>query len=98
MKFSGRRRNAALGFPNLSRDFDEKRNRVCFWGYDSVIEISFFVETSTLRVLFPQMNGGEAGILQAFDSARERIQQVAQKLYLTSRDASCTFTLAEADF
>jgi len=32
-----------LNFPNNSRSFDANRSRVCFWGYDSTIEISFFV-------------------------------------------------------
>ncbi|MEJ2396510.1 MAG: DUF1488 family protein [Candidatus Thiodiazotropha sp.] len=38
----------ALNFPNPSRSFDASKNRVTFWGYDSVIEISFSVEGDAL--------------------------------------------------
>jgi hypothetical protein len=98
MTISFGRKNAALSFPNQSRSYDEKRSRVCFWGYDSIIEVSFFVDTSILEALFPQMVNAETGILQAFDTAREQIQNAAQKLYLTSRDGSHSFNLAAKDF
>jgi len=40
-----------LSFPNPSRSFDASRNRICFWGYDSTIEISFFIEADALKWL-----------------------------------------------
>jgi hypothetical protein len=38
----------ALNFPNGSRSFDARRDLIRFWGYDSALEISFFVEMSAL--------------------------------------------------
>ncbi len=40
-----------LNFPNPSRSFDASKNRVTFWGYDSVIEISFSVEGDAMHFL-----------------------------------------------
>lgn len=71
-----------LEFPNPSRSFDEHNNRVMFWGYDSAIEVSFFVEVDALKLLVPAMNSVEKEILSAFDSVRDRIQVVADKIYV----------------
>ena len=70
-----------LHFPNPSRSFDESSNRVLFWGYDRTMEVSFFLETAALKQLCPEMNNTESGFLKAFDTARERIYEVADKVY-----------------
>jgi Protein of unknown function (DUF1488) len=70
-----------LRFPNPSCSFDATKNRVDFWGYDNVIEVSFHVETDALKKLCPQMGDAEAGCLKAFDSVRKRIHEVAEKVY-----------------
>ncbi|MEQ9574281.1 MAG: DUF1488 family protein, partial [Rhodospirillales bacterium] len=62
-----------LNFPNASRSFEAKRNRVRFWGYDSALEITFFVESSLLMKLCPDCGQGEAGVPKAFDAMIERI-------------------------
>jgi hypothetical protein len=85
-----------LSFPNRSRSYDAKGNRVRFWGYDSAIEISFFVEVSALRRLYPATMDAEARILEAFDAGRDRIHEVAGKLY--SRRHKGAYILAAADF
>jgi len=64
-----------LSFPNGSRSYDPRKNLVRFWGYDSTIEISFFVKADALQMLSPDMSDAEAGILQAFDAARERMER-----------------------
>ena len=38
----------ALNFPNNSRSYDETRHAVRFWGYDSAMEVSFFVTVDAL--------------------------------------------------
>lgn len=91
-------KSMALSFPNQSRSFDATRNRVRFWGYDSAIEISFFVEADALQKLSPEMGGAEAGILQAFDATRERIHEVADAVYELGRKSSYTYILAAEDF
>ncbi|MGB5202124.1 MAG: DUF1488 domain-containing protein [Sedimenticolaceae bacterium] len=70
-----------LDFPNPSRSFDESSNRVRFWGYDRAIEVSFFVEVEALRRLRPELDTAEKGFLKTFDEARDRIHEVADKLY-----------------
>ena len=97
MRSAGSRRKA-LSFPNQSRNFDAKRNRVCFWGYDSAIEISFYLETGALKKINPKVNVNEAEILQAFDAARVRIYEAAQKAYGRDQKNSYAFSLSEADF
>ena len=90
-----------LSFPNQSRSFDTTRSRVRFWGYDGALEISFFVEADALQklgLLSPEMNGVEAVLLKVFDTARERIHKVADKVYRRDRNGSYDYSLAAADF
>jgi hypothetical protein len=87
-----------LSFPNPSRSFDVRRSRVCFWGYDSTIEISFFVEADALKRLCPEISGAETGFLEAFDAARNRILEVADKVYQRGGKRSRACILAADDF
>jgi hypothetical protein len=87
-----------LNFPNPSRSFDAGRSRVCFWGYDSAIEVSFFVEAAALKRLCPQMDSAETGFLKAFDAARNRIHEVADKVYVRGGKGSYAYVLAAEDF
>ena len=70
-----------LSFPNPSRSFDVSRKRVCFWGYDRTIEVTFFVEEDALMRLCPGMSNAETGFLKAFDAALHRIHEVADTVY-----------------
>jgi hypothetical protein len=87
-----------LRFPNPNRSLDANQSRVCFWGYYSAIEITFYVETDALKRLCPEMNSVELGILQAFDTARQRIHEVADKVYGNRGKDSCAYVLAAEDF
>ena len=87
-----------LSFPNPSRSFDESKNRVCFWGYDSAIEVSFFMEADALKRLCPDVSNVEEGILQAFDSKRQNIYDVADKVYRKSDKGSFSIILVANDF
>lgn len=98
MKTPLRSKSSTLNFPNESRSFDEKRARVCFWGYDSAIEISFYVEADTLKTLRPEMESTEIGILQAFDSVREQIHGVASKVHGRSDNGTYAHILGANDF
>jgi hypothetical protein len=88
----------SLSFPNPSRSFDATRSRVCFWGYDSAIEVSFFVEADALKRLCPEMDSAETGFLNAFDAARGRIHEVANKVYVGGSKGHYNYVLAEEDF
>ena len=87
-----------LKFPNQSRSFDGARNRIRFWGYDSAIEISIFVEGDVLQKIAPGTTIDEAGYLAAFDSARDRIETVAREIYRRSAKGSYTCVLSAKDF
>ena len=45
------------------------------------MEVFFFVEADALKQLCPEMSETEAGFLQAFDTARDQIYEVASKVY-----------------
>jgi hypothetical protein len=85
-----------LNFPNASRSYDETRHRVRFWGYDSAMEISFFVEAGALCKLMPQTGSLEADCLETFDAARERILDAARRVYTRGRHGP--YLLSAADF
>ncbi|MEZ5586506.1 MAG: DUF1488 domain-containing protein [Sedimenticolaceae bacterium] len=89
-----------LTFPNPSRSFDESSNRVRFWGYDRAIEVSFFVDVEALRRLSSDLDSTESGFLKTFDASRDRIHEVADKLYV--RGGRCrgdyAYVLSVADF
>ncbi len=87
-----------LSFPNPSRSFDATKNRVLFWGYESAIEISFFVETGALKKLCPEMSDIETGFLTAFDSAKKRIHEAAEKVYARGSKGSHSYSLVAEDF
>ena len=87
-----------LSFPNPSRSFDASRSCVLFWGYDSAIEVSFFVEANALKRLCPEISGAETAFLKAFDAARNRIHEVADKVYVRDRKGSYAYILVADDF
>ena len=87
-----------LNFPNESRSYDAKANLVRFWGYDRVMEVVFLVEAGALRKLDPETPNEEAGYLDAFDAARERIHETARRTYSRARKGTYTHVLAAADF
>jgi Protein of unknown function (DUF1488) len=84
-----------LHFPNQSRVFDQTRRAVHFWGHDSAMEWSFFINEDALKRLQPDMRPDEAGFLRAFDFNRELIQAAASKAYKGERKAS--YELAAKD-
>ena len=87
-----------LSFPNPSRSFDASKSRVQFWGYDNAMEVSFFVEADALKRLCPEMSSAEADFLQAFDTERNRILEVADKVYGRGGKGSYSYILAVKDF
>ena len=88
-----------LKFPNPSRSFDEIKKRVSFWGYDSVIEVSFSVDGAALLKIHPETVETEAGFLKAFDSEMKRIHTVADNVYIKEgRKGTFAYNLAADDF
>lgn len=87
----------SLDFPNDCRSYDATADLVRFWGYDSVLEVPFLLDVAVLRKLVPLTPNEEAGILAAFDVARERIRAVASKAY-SRRARKGSYLLGTADF
>jgi hypothetical protein len=86
----------ALSFPNQSRSYDATRRAVRFWGHDSAMEASFFVNEEALKRIQPDMRFDEAGILSAFDLNRDLIYATAAKVY--GRGHKGSYDLMAADF
>jgi Protein of unknown function (DUF1488) len=89
--------NMVLSFPNASRSFDSAKNRIRFWGYDSSIEISFFIDVAALQELDPTSADNEATLLAAFDKARDKIHVAADGMYMRDRGNSYAYTLTRGD-
>ena len=71
-----------IDFPNHSRSYDQTRRAVRFWGHDSAIETSFFINEDALRRIQPDARPDESGFLEAFDSNRDLICAAAAKVYV----------------
>jgi len=85
-----------IEFPNHSRSYDQTRRAVRFWGYDSAIEASFFIEEDALRRIQPDTRRDESGFLNAFDCNRDAICAAAAKVYVCGSRGS--YDLVAANF
>jgi hypothetical protein len=85
-----------IDFPNHSRSYDKTRRAVRFWGYDSAIEASFFIDEEALRRIQPDACRDELGFLKAFDSNRDLICAAAAKVY--ARGSKGSYDLIAANF
>jgi Protein of unknown function (DUF1488) len=85
-----------IEFPNHSRSYDRTRRAVRFWGSDSAIELSFFIDEDALTTLQPGISLDELGFLSAFDENRELICAAAAKVYVRGRRGS--YDLVAANF
>jgi len=56
------------------------------------------VEADALKRLCPGMDSAEKGFLNAFDAARNRIHEVANKVYVSSSKGTYVYTLSADDF
>ena len=85
-----------LDFPNLMRRYDATRNCVRFSGYDGTLERPFFIEEAALCRLEPTAHKDAASLLAAFDRHRDRICQIATRIYGQRREGA--YTLKASDF
>jgi hypothetical protein len=85
-----------IDFPNHSRSYDQTRRAVRFWGHDSAIEASFFINEDALRRLQPGARPDASGFLSAFDSNRDLICAAAAKIYV--RGSKGSYDLVAANF
>ena len=66
-------------FPNYSRSYDQTRRAVRFWGHDSALEATFFIDEGALRRIQPDAHSDEFGFLNAFDCNRDVICAAAAR-------------------
>lgn len=92
----------SISFPNGSRSYDATRRRVRFWGYDSALEISFFVDAGALDAVQASSetagdgeDQAEAQALQAFDEGLDRIREVAASIYASRHGFAHVLTAAD---
>ena len=86
-----------IDFPNHSRSYDRTRHAVRFWGHDSAIEASFFIDEGALKRIQPDTTlSSESGFLNAFDSNRDLICATAARKYV--RGSRGSYDLIAGDF
>jgi hypothetical protein len=85
-----------IDFPNHSRSYDHTRRAIRFWGHDSAIEASFFIDDEALTRLQPGVHLDECSLLNAFDTNRDLICAAAAKVYI--RGARGSYDLVAANF
>jgi hypothetical protein len=85
-----------IEFPNHSRSYDQTRRAVRFWGHDSAIEASFFIDEDALMRIQPDTRPDEWGLLNAFDSNRDVICAAAARIYV--RGSRGSYDLVAANF
>jgi hypothetical protein len=93
---ASRVRTIMIEFPNHSRSYDQTRRAVRFWGHDSAIEASFFINEDALRRIQPDARPDESGLLNAFDSNRDVICAAAARVYV--RGSRGSYDLVAAHF
>ena len=85
-----------IDFPNHSRSYDVTRHAVRFWGYDSAIEASFFIDEDALVQMQPRVRPDESGFLNAFDANRDKICAAAARVYV--RGSRGSYDLGASNF
>jgi hypothetical protein len=96
LPIAGHRFDDVIDFPNHSRSYDPTRRAVRFWGSDSAIEVSFFVNEDALTRIQPEASLDESGFLSAFDANRDLICAAAAKVYV--RGSKGSYDLVAANF
>ena len=85
-----------LNFSNPSRSYDATRHAVHFWGYDTSIEVSFFVTDDALRKLGSSRDSTENDCLRMFDAHCDKIHMAAAKVY--KRGSKGSYELGPQNF
>jgi len=67
---------------------------VRFWGYDSALETTFFIDEGALKQLQPCIRSDESSCLNLFDRNRDVIGAAAAKIYVRGSRGSYDLTAA----
>ncbi len=87
-----------LSFPNPNRSFDNETSRILFWGYDNIMEVSFYLESDALEKFNSEKTKTESGLLKIFDAIRNQIYETADKVYARASKGSHACILSAKDF
>lgn len=85
-----------LAFPNRSRNYDDTRRQVRFFGYEGMRTIPFHVDVDAIVDTVPPGLNEEAAYLAAFDEKRATIESVAAEAHSHGRKPE--YVLTSADF
>ena len=88
----------SLSFPNPNRSFDSDSHRILFWGYDNIMEVSFYLEIDALEKFNSGKTKTESEFLQRFDEIRNQIDEVANKVYQRVGKGNRAYVLSSKDF
>jgi hypothetical protein len=84
-----------LAFPNRSRNYDDTRRQVRFFGYEGMRTIPFRVDVDAIIDNVPPESNEEAAYLAAFDRMRTIIESAASKMHSLSRKSEYVLTSAD---
>lgn len=84
-----------LAFPNRSRNYDDTRRQVRFFGYEGMRTIPFRVDVDAIVETVPADSNEEAAYLAAFDRKRHIIENAASKAHSHSRKPEYVLTSAD---
>jgi hypothetical protein len=87
-----------LSFPNPNRSLDPGSSRILFWGYDNIMEISFYLETEALEKFNTEKIKTESGLLKIFDTIRNQVYEIADKVYTRVGKGSRACVISPTDF
>ena len=85
-----------LAFPNRSRNYDDTRRQVRFYGYEGMQTIPFRVDVDAIIEHVPPHSNEEVAYLAAFDRMRAIIESAASRAHSGSRKPE--YVLTSADF
>lgn len=84
-----------LAFPNRSRNYDDARRQVRFYGYEGMRTVPFRVDVDAIIDQVPPDTNEEAAYLAAFDRNRASIEKAASKAHSHSRKPEYVLTSAD---
>lgn len=84
-----------LAFPNRSRNYDETRRQVRFYGYEGMRTVPFRIDVDAIADQVPPGLNEESAYLAAFDRNRTSIEKAASRAHSHSRKPEYVLTSAD---
>ena len=84
-----------LVFPNRSRNYDDTRRQVRFFGYEGMRTVPFRVDVDAIIEHVPPESNEEVVFLAAFDRMRAAVESAASRAHAHSRKPEYVLTSAD---